>query len=495
MKVCFANGVTFLANTGLKLMQHTSKQGMSEKLRLNPQLNASNTTHENMETVAGVLDTHLINKSNTHASEASFFQTYHRDSLKETARQDFINGWQIDYLAFADEATADQPPIIILGGAFQNFNSYKYCVAPLLKTAPVILIDLPATGSNVQTHNTHLNQNAKEISMVELSALLANWINSVGLDTVSMMGMSLGSVVAANFAAAHPEKMHRLVLMGVMQRTRKSWRMLIEESLVELDNQRMNDFGEAVVLYLVNHAKLEKTRMSGLARRMFHEQMAGFTYNEQLRYRINAHRLLNVTQVPTPSCPTLVATGQYDSFTLPHENASFALACDDATYAMIENADHVPQLQKRKETLALFTTFLANQPIDQLKNVRVLSKADMGNMERRSEQRVLVNSTHQLQHKKGKRTDDVQLIDVSFFGILFAADTIERAAFIFAENRDMLLTLHDEQGAFTLELLLFEQKARQIRALFKHGSFAKAERLKAYIEKLAAQNVTQLAAG
>lgn len=31
---------------------------------------------------------------------------------------------------------------------------------------------------------------------------------------------------------------------------------------------------------------------------------------------------LRLTDVPIPECKTLVAAGQYDSFTLPHENAN-----------------------------------------------------------------------------------------------------------------------------------------------------------------------------
>lgn len=45
------------------------------------------------------------------------------------------------------------------------------------------------------------------------------------------MGMSLGSVVASCFAYHRPDLMDRMILMGVMQKTRKSWRMILEESL------------------------------------------------------------------------------------------------------------------------------------------------------------------------------------------------------------------------------------------------------------------------
>jgi hypothetical protein len=42
---------------------------------------------------------------------------------------------------------------VIVGGAFQNFNSYKYCVEQLFESGPVILIDLPSMGANQQITN------------------------------------------------------------------------------------------------------------------------------------------------------------------------------------------------------------------------------------------------------------------------------------------------------------------------------------------------------
>ena len=77
--------------------------------------------------------------------------------------------------------------------------------------------------------------------------------------------------------------------------------------------------GQAVVLYLVNHARLNETGISDITRRLFHRQMKNFSENEQASYRINANRLLAVEEVlGYPVCQTLVATGDYDSFTLPY---------------------------------------------------------------------------------------------------------------------------------------------------------------------------------
>ena len=266
-----------------------------------------------------------------------FFDIYNKNSFKQPARTTWIDGWKIEYMAIADPKTINNTPIVIVGGAFQNFNSYKYCVEQLFESGPVILIDLPSMGANQQIRNVDTGESAGILELPDLSKMLGQWLDIVGIEKVSVMGMSLGSVVASSFAYQRPELVDRMVLMGVMQKTRKSWRMLLEESLHLMREDRMEEFGQAVILYLVNHAKLDKTRMSPTAKRLFFRQMADFTATERERYEINCNRLLRLSDVPVPQCKTLVAAGQYDSFTLPHENADFALQCENMEFALIAN--------------------------------------------------------------------------------------------------------------------------------------------------------------
>ncbi|WP_410211021.1 alpha/beta fold hydrolase [Aquirhabdus sp.] len=425
-----------------------------------------------------------------HIDTFPFYTEYNRGALKESPRVHWINGWKVEFLAFANEATRHLPPVVILGGAFQNFNSYKYCVEPLLETGSVILVDLPSLGSNDQVHNLVTGERSLDLDIGDLAQILGDWTNSVHLNKVSMMGMSLGSVIAANFAAAHPEKMSRLVLMGVMQQTRKSWRMLIQEACDLLHENRMVEFGQAMVLFLVNHARMKETRMSPTARKLFFQQMSNFGLNERLRYEINANRLLRIKHVPSPSCQTLVATGQYDSFTLPHENAKFALSCPHMQFALIKNADHVPQLQKRRETLELFTTFLRGEPIDQLDGIMPMSREELQQMDRRGEERVkLVDSTCQMTHRtKADFNMTVNVVDLTYFGLLLEAGSEANAAAILAEPRDLSIHLPsvDSEGnviseRLSIECLIFEQVGTQVRALLKHGNFETSDRLSAML--------------
>ncbi|WP_301430363.1 alpha/beta fold hydrolase [Acinetobacter baumannii] len=413
-----------------------------------------------------------------------FFDIYHRDSFKQPARTTWIDGWKIEYMAIADPQTIHKTPIVIVGGAFQNFNSYKYCVEQLFESGPVILIDLPSMGANQQITNRDTGISAGTLELPDLSEMLGRWLDIVGIQKVSVMGMSLGSVVASCFAYHRPDLMDRMILMGVMQKTRKSWRMILEESLKLMQENRMEEFGQAVILYLVNHAKLDKTRMSPTAKKLFFRQMAEFTGTERERYEINCNRLLRLTDVPIPECKTLIAAGQYDSFTLPHENANFALQCPDMEFALIANADHVPQLQRRKETMSLFTSFLKGESIQNLDGIIPMTREQMQNMERRGEERIpVLQPKTKLSRRECETEVPVTIVDVTFFGMYLKLDDVAQLEFVNEHPRDLALHLEDEEGAFSIECLIFEATEQGVRALFKHGSFELADRLSRFIAR------------
>lgn len=434
--------------------------------------------------------------SGVHAEsmQCNFFDLYDRDSFKQPARTTWIDGWKVEYMAIARPETMHMTPMVIIGGAFQNFNSYKYCVEQLFAAGPIILIDLPSMGANQQITNVDSGLSAGTLELEDLAGMLGTWLDMVGMQKVAVLGMSLGSVVASCLAHQRPELVERMILMGVMQKTRKSWRMLLEESLYLMNEQRMEEFGQAVILYLVNHAKMDVTRMSPTAKRLFFRQMAEFAGTELERYDINCNRLLRLTDVPVPECDVLVACGQYDSFTLPHENANFALQCPNMQFAMIANADHVPQLQRRKETMNLFATYLRGESIQDLDGILPMSREQMAQIDRRGEERIEVQQPFtQLTHRHSDLTLKVEIADLNYFGLLLNLQDSAAAELAMQYPRDLALHLQDEAGEFKIECLIFESSGSQLRALFKHGSFEVAERLLNFVKWQKAQNHMQKA--
>jgi len=400
------------------------------------------------------------------------YQEYTRSAIKAAPFQLWVGQWRIDYLAFSHPDNAHKPPLLVVGGAFQNFTSYKYCVERIYQDFPVVLVDLPSLGNNTQI--------APDLSMEDLADLLYEFTCQSRLEKVHLMGLSLGSAVASTFAYKYPRATDKLIVAGIVTRPRKSWRMLVEESVRVLEQGRMDEFSQAVVLYLVNYDKMKETGITPTARKLFYRQMKQLSDNERERYKINGRRLLSVEGLlGYPECDTLVTTGEFDSFTLPWENASFAEKCPNAQFTLIKGADHLPQLEKREVSLDLFSTFLRGESLERVQGIRRFGKGEYQRIERRRAERLVPCNNHGYVSSESRVGDrfrfnkPVQVVDINFFGCLIK---LSEPGFSIADHaRDC--TLYMESPELKLELLVFDyDDAGYLRCLFKHGNIQAAER-------------------
>ncbi len=119
----------------------------------------------------------------------------------------------------------------LLVGLFKILILINIALNNCFDAGPIILIDLPSMGANQQITNVDTGVSAGTLELEDLAGMLGTWLDLVHMPKVAVLGMSLGSVVASCLAHQRPDVVERMILMGVMQKTRKSWRMLLEESL------------------------------------------------------------------------------------------------------------------------------------------------------------------------------------------------------------------------------------------------------------------------
>lgn len=382
---------------------------------------------------------------------------------------------QVNFLPIACEVETDNPPVIILGGAFQNFNSFKYCLDYILPEHPVLMIDLPSLGNNPQI--------GADLSMENLADILNMFLNDVGVIKVSVMGLSISSIVASTFAYKYADKMHRLLIMGIIPRPRKSWKRLVSESFDFLSEGSTTPFSHAVVLFLSNYSYLKQTGLSSAARRLFQRQMERLDANGQRRYDINGRRLLKLDSIlGYPQCETLVITGEYDNFTLPAENAEYALSCPNAQFALIENADHLPQLERRDETMMLFNTFFSGRSIQGAKGIINFKRKHLDKIALRGAPRFTMKNSFATIYSKQDPSfsHPVVISDISFSGCAIHLKT-QSGLLTVDDCRGYVLEIPDFNEQF--ELIVFENDAGKVRCIFLHQDMKLAERYIGWLYK------------
>jgi len=180
----------------------------------------------------------------------------------------------------------------------------------------------------------------------------------------------------------------------------------------------MKAFAATAVSNLINHNRMQETEVGKTYRRLLYRQIARLNSNEQLRYAQNTQRLLSFSGFTKfPSCPTLVATGEYDNFTLPEENAAFAANCIDAEFAVIEDADHLSQFERREVTSELFYRFIKAENITDIKGAHLHVASSYYAQERRLQPRlVLEDDKAILFDTETKLEHEIKIVDINFSG-------------------------------------------------------------------------------
>jgi pimeloyl-ACP methyl ester carboxylesterase len=327
-----------------------------------------------------------------------------------------LDDWHLHYQAFSSRTDDPRPPVLLLGGAFQSFRSFASEVSELLAGHPVILLDLPSQGGNLQL--------APELSLEDLADLIAAFAEELHLPPLMPIGLSYGSALAALFATRHPRRCARLLLAGITAFGRPGARALLEEALARLDLGEREPFANGVLSGLINPLRLADTGVSPLFRKALLRQLQRLTPAEIERYRQNSRRLLAFGGFRHhPPCPTLVLAGEYDHFTQPWEHAEFAYACADAQFALIHDADHLAQFERRGACARLYTPFLDGQALPHAAagSTRV-QRQQLLHLERRVEARLAPAQRQALlRHAEGGEWRG-ELAEVGYFGGLLRAE-------------------------------------------------------------------------
>ncbi|MCY1517819.1 2-succinyl-6-hydroxy-2,4-cyclohexadiene-1-carboxylate synthase [compost metagenome] len=327
-----------------------------------------------------------------------------------------LGPWRLHYQAYASRGNDPRAPVLMLGGAFQSFRSFASEVSELLAEHPVILLDLPSQGGNLQL--------AAELGLEDLADLIAAFADQLQLPPLMPIGLSYGSALAALFAARHPRRCARLLLAGITTFGRPGARLLLEEGLALLAEGRTEAFAQGALTGLLNPLRLQETGVSPVFRKLLLRQMQRLPPTEVERYRQNSQRLLSFSGFTRhPSCPTLVLAGEYDHFTQPWEHAHFAAACADADCALIHDADHLAQFERREACARLYTPFLNGATLPQRSaGATRLAPSQLLQLEKRHEARLPpANRRARLRHDDGGECS-VEIAELGFFGGLLLGD-------------------------------------------------------------------------
>jgi len=109
------------------------------------------------------------------------------------------------------------PPLILLHGLAGSARWWKRNLPALSRSFRVIAIDLPGFGASPRGHRLVLDEAAEQ---------LAATMDRLRIERASVIGHSLGGLIAGGLAADHPQRVDRLILVdaGFLSLDRSAFR-------------------------------------------------------------------------------------------------------------------------------------------------------------------------------------------------------------------------------------------------------------------------------
>ena len=255
-----------------------------------------------------------------------------------------IKLWQ-DRIATEVEIAGDGPPLVYLHGPW-GLAPDRGFVARLAERHKVFAPKFPGTGAG-DPNSVHALD-----GWHDLVVYTGELFDKLALAAPALAGHSFGALMAAEFAAAAPRAISRLVLIDPVGLWRddhpvRNW-MILSEAARKAALFAAPD-GEAARRFFAVPADPE-ARVEALSQFVWAQACTGkFVWpvaDRGLARRI--HRI---------AAPTLIVWGQADGIVAPLYAQEFAHRIAGAKVEVIDGAGHLPQLEQQERVVAAVAAF------------------------------------------------------------------------------------------------------------------------------------------
>jgi pimeloyl-ACP methyl ester carboxylesterase len=393
-----------------------------------------------------------------------YLDSFTRKTLIGDPERININGWTTEYLAFAQKHTVSETPLILLPGAFQNYLSYSSVLDKLMSYCPVIMVDLPAQGSNMQL--------GEHLSIKDLADLLKEFIEKMDLPVVNILGMSYGSLIGSVFASSYPERIEKLAVVGIAAKLNQTmWAILSRY----LSGVTIEEFANYALTFMINHDHRYQVGINDIQYKLFNHFILRLKGRE--RFLENTKRLFELKPLDKfPTCPTLVATGEYDNFTLPHENLEFAANCENSEFALIKNADHLSMLERSDTCCELLIDFFGGKKLASNKLYTVMNPAYLKLENRRVSVRTTLDEDSGCIVNINNKNIDGIIDNISFYGCRIQ---IPEGIDEINVNDDLLLFISSIE--MEQKMIVLDKNNKSFRGFFAHANSSLSNTLTQYL--------------
>ncbi len=252
-----------------------------------------------------------------------------------------------------DSGPRDAPAILLLHGFGASLQAWDDWTPALEKNLRVLRIDIPGFGLSGPAVNQDYSDAADVARVIAL-------LDQLGVQQVIIAGHSMGGRIAWNLAAAHPERVSKLVLLapdGFPDPNAKSDKTYEVPALLGLLPYSLPQW--ALRMGGVAPAFADGSQLTPQMMQRYHDMMLAPGVRTALLERMRQTRNSDpVSRLQSIKVPTLLLWGEKDAF-IPVSNAQdYLKAMPQAKLVTLPGVGHVLHEEAPQVSVQLVTEFL-----------------------------------------------------------------------------------------------------------------------------------------
>ncbi|OKL39807.1 hypothetical protein A3841_15605 [Pontibacter flavimaris] len=247
-------------------------------------------------------------------------------------------------------------PIVLLHGTAASLNTWDAWVVELQKNHRVLRLDLPGFGLT--------GRNASDTYSIDYySRLLLHFLDSLQLEKAHIAGSSLGGQIAYDFAADHPERVHKLILIaptGVTNANEKSISMPFRLAQTPLLKHSLKYITPRfIVEKSLREVYGDDSKLTEQVITRSHDMLLREGSREAFIARMNTRDADNLHKLAKVRVPTLILWGEADAWVPVTDATHFQQSIHGAQLRTYPGAGHIPMEEQPQETVRDALLFLS----------------------------------------------------------------------------------------------------------------------------------------
>ncbi|MHC2991364.1 hypothetical protein OB13_07140 [Pontibacter sp. HJ8] len=246
-------------------------------------------------------------------------------------------------------------PIVLLHGTAASLHTWDGWAAELSKSHRVLRLDLPGFGMT--------GRNATDTYTIDYySGLLLHLLDSLGIEKAHIAGSSLGGQIAFDFAASHPGRVHKLILVSPTGITHANDKRISLPFRLAQTPVLKHSLRYITPRFLVEKSLKEvygdDSRLHESTITLSHELLLRDGNREAFIARLNTMDQDNLHKLARIQAPTLILWGEADAWVPVRDATRFLQGIKGAQLKLYPGAGHIPMEELPQETAQDAVRFL-----------------------------------------------------------------------------------------------------------------------------------------